>query len=97
MPMSYENELRLVRAVLDKKHIGSYLVDYDDEVLEAFNKEWLSFYSGVLSGGIKIKDIIQNIESNIVYKMSTPYDFCYIFLLLPGRSTKNILMQQAAM
>ena len=92
MPMSYENELGLVRSVLDKRHISSYLVDYDDEVLEAFNKEWLSFYSGVLNSGIKIKDLLQSIESNTIYKMSTPYSFCYIFCMLPGRVTKNILL-----
>ena len=90
--MSYENELDLVRSVLDKRHIGSYLVDFNDEVLEAFNKEWLSFYSGVLNSGIKIKDLIPNIESGVVYKMSTPYSFCYIFLLLPGKAGKNILL-----
>ena len=90
--MSYENELSFVRSVLNKRHIDSYLVDYNDEVLESFNREWLSFYSDVLNGGIKIKDLIQNIESGIIYKMSTPYSFCYIFLLLPGRATKNILL-----
>ena len=78
--MSYENELGLLRSVLEKKHIGSYLVDYDDEVLEAFNKEWLSFYSGVLNSGLRIRDVIQNVESNVIYKMSTPYSLAYIFL-----------------
>ena len=90
--MSYENELGLIRSVLDKRHIGSYLVDHDDEVIEAFNREWISFYSGVLNRGIKIKDLLQHIEPNVIYKMSTPYSFCYIFCLLPGRVTKNILL-----
>ena len=90
--MSYENELGLIRSVLDKRHISSYLVDYDDEVLEAFNREWLSFYSGVLNSGVRIKDLLQSIEPNTIYKMSTPYSFYYIFCMLPGRATKNILL-----
>ena len=90
--MNYENELELIRSVLNKRHIGSYLVDYDDDVIEAFEREWLSFYDGVMDSRIKIKELIPNLESNTIYKVSTPYSFCYVYFLLPSKTKKNIFL-----
>lgn len=88
--MFYEKELEFVCSVLNKSHIKPHFFSAGDTFSDVIDVDLFGLFPKIVDTNSKIKDMLPRIEGNIIYKMTTPHGFSYVYMLLPQRAEKNI-------
>lgn len=88
--MFYERELEFVCNVFRRSHIQPRFLSAGDRISDIFDVNMITFFFNIADAEAKIKDLLPKIDGNTIYKMTTPYRFSYVYMLLPQRGEKNI-------
>lgn len=90
--MGYENELLMLRKILDKCHLQNLIVNPNDVVDERVDKGLRSFFTSDFNVKATFSDFFPNIEHNTIYKVSDVFLCRYIFFRLPNLEEKQIFI-----
>lgn len=90
--MFYDKQLEFVCSVFEKSHIHPHFVSPNDLFSEVIDADLLALFNSISDANVAISTVLPQFESNTIYKITTPYRLCYVYMILPQRAEKNILM-----
>lgn len=89
--MLYLNELKFIKEIFEKKHINSYILYASDiDKIKIANNLYRNMFSGEQIKSFEMQ--FNDIEDNIVYKISDTFYCKYIFLKLPNEENSIFLI-----
>ena len=88
--MFYERELEFVCNVFRRSHIQPRFLSVGDKMRDVFDVNMITFFSKNTDADAKVKALLPRLDGNVIYKMTTPHGFSYVYMLLPQRGEKNV-------
>ena len=90
--MFYDKQLEFVCSVFEKSHIHPHFVSPNDLFSEVIDADLLALFNSISDANVAISTVLPQFDGNTIYKITTPYRLCYVYMILPQRAEKNILM-----
>ena len=90
--MFYESELQFLQDTLKKCRVPVFFVSSDQKIEKNDNEGFKTLFDEVRFFELSVGSFLHKAESKTIYKLTTSFKLCYLFLLLPQRTRENILV-----
>lgn len=90
--MFYESELQFLQDTLKKCRIPAFLINSDDKFDGESEDVFKALFDEVKFFRLSVGSFLEKAESKIIYKLTTSFKLCYLFMLLPQRTRENLLV-----
>ncbi len=90
--MFYESELQFLQDTLKKCRVPVFFVSSDQKIEKSDNDGFKTLFDEVRFFELSVGSFLDKAESKTIYKLTTSFKLCYLFLLLPQRTRENVLV-----
>ena len=89
--MFYESELRFLCEILKKCRVKVSFHSPEDSIMKVLDDNFKILFIDDDKNNTKINDFLMEINTNTIYKLSTPFKLNYLFFLLPHTTNDTIM------
>ncbi len=90
--MFYESELQFLQDTLKKCRVPVFFVSGDQKTQKSDDDGFKTLFDEVRFFELSVGSFLEKVQSKTIYKLTTSFKLCYLFLLLPQRTRENILV-----
>ena len=90
--MFYESELQFLQDTLKKCRIAAFIISNEEKFEKDSEDNFKALFDEVKFFVLSAGANLQNAEDRTIYKLTTSFKLCYIFMLLPERSKNNVFV-----
>ncbi len=90
--MFYESELQFLQDTLKKCRIPAFIINNEEKIEKNSEDSFKTIFDEVKFFVLSAGAHLQNAEDRTIYKLTTSFKLCYIFLLLPEKNRNNVFV-----
>ncbi len=90
--MFYESELQFLQDTLKKCRIPAFIINNEEKLDKDDEDSFKTLFDEVKFFVMSAGDHLKNAEDRTIYKLTTSFKLCYIFMLLPEKSRNNVFV-----
>lgn len=90
--MFYESELQFLQDTLKKCRIPVFLINSNEKIECEGEDAFKTLFDEVKFFQLSVGSFLEKAESRAIYKLTTSFKLCYLFMLLPQRTKENVLV-----
>ena len=90
--MFYESELQFLQDTLKKCRIPVFLINSNEKIEGEGEDAFKTLFDEVKFFQLSVGSFLEKAESRAIYKLTTSFKLCYLFMLLPQRTKENVLV-----